>query len=86
MNCIHPNDRVYARERALAAAAAQGEDRDLVLVPVSAKAGVPVRMRRPTKDACRQWLAKARELVDQLQAEFGDLRAGSCCRPSSIRP
>lgn len=26
MNCIHPNDRVYALERAVAAATAQGED------------------------------------------------------------
>lgn len=27
MNCIHPNDRVYALERAVAAAVAQGEER-----------------------------------------------------------
>lgn len=27
MNCIHSNDRVYALERAVAAAVAQGEDR-----------------------------------------------------------
>lgn len=30
MNCIHPNDRVYAIERALAAAMAQGEDRKVL--------------------------------------------------------
>jgi hypothetical protein len=30
MNCIHPNDRVYALERALAAAIAQGEDRKVL--------------------------------------------------------
>ncbi len=30
MNCIHPNDRVYAIERALAAATAQGEDRKVL--------------------------------------------------------
>ena len=30
MNCIHPNDRVYALERALAAAVAQGEDRKVL--------------------------------------------------------
>lgn len=30
MNCIHPNDRVYAIERALAAAIAQGEDRKVL--------------------------------------------------------
>jgi hypothetical protein len=48
----------------------------LVLVPPAADAGVPVRMRQPTKDAYRQWLAQAHDLVDQLQAEVGDLRAG----------
>lgn len=30
MNCIHPNDRVYAIERALAAATAQGEDHKML--------------------------------------------------------
>jgi len=30
MNCIHPNDRVYALERALAAATAQGEGRKVL--------------------------------------------------------
>lgn len=30
MNHIHPNDRVYAIERALAAAVAQGEDRKVL--------------------------------------------------------
>jgi len=30
MNCIHPNDRVSALERALAAAIAQGEDRQVL--------------------------------------------------------
>lgn len=30
MNCIHPNDRAYALERALAAATAQGEDRKVL--------------------------------------------------------
>lgn len=48
----------------------------LVLVPPAADAGVPVRMRQPTKDAYRQWLAQAYDLVEQLQAEVGDLRAG----------
>ncbi|WP_367346497.1 hypothetical protein [Stenotrophomonas bentonitica] len=48
---------------------------DLVLVSPAA-AAVPVRMRQPTKDAYRQWLAQAHELVEQLQAEVGDLRAG----------
>jgi len=30
MNCIHPNDRAYALERAVAAATAQGEDRKVL--------------------------------------------------------
>lgn len=30
MNCIHPNDRVYPLERALAAATAHGEDRKVL--------------------------------------------------------
>lgn len=30
MTYIHPNDRVYALERALASAAAQGEDRKVL--------------------------------------------------------
>ena len=30
MNAIHPNDRVYALERALAAAIAHGEDRKVL--------------------------------------------------------
>ncbi|WP_282259644.1 hypothetical protein [Stenotrophomonas sp. PS02301] len=30
MNAIHPNDRVYTLERALAAAIAQGEDRKVL--------------------------------------------------------
>lgn len=30
MNCIHPNDRVYALERALAAALAHDEDRKVL--------------------------------------------------------
>ncbi|OEZ02278.1 MULTISPECIES: hypothetical protein [Stenotrophomonas] len=41
----------------------------LVLVPPATDAGVPVRMRQPTKDAYRQWLAQAHDLVERLQAD-----------------
>ena len=47
----------------------------LVLAPVTADAGVPVRMRQPTKDAVRQWLVQAGERIEQLQAEIAELRA-----------
>ncbi|WP_329845744.1 hypothetical protein [Stenotrophomonas sepilia] len=95
MTYIHPNDRVYALEHALAAAVAQGEDRKvqddlreilaearreapgmtgLVLVPAPEDPGIPARMRQPTKDAYRQWLAQANERIEQLQAEIAELR------------
>ena len=54
----------------------EAEMGDLVLVPPTVSAAVPVRMRQPTKDAYRQWLAEAHDLVEQLQAEVGYLRAG----------
>lgn len=46
-----------------------------VLVPPAADAQVPVRMRQPTKDAYRRCLAQGHDLVEQLRAEVGDLRA-----------
>lgn len=48
----------------------------LVLVPAPKDPGVPSRMRQPTKDAFRQWLAQANENIEQLQAEMAELRAG----------
>jgi len=59
----------------------------LVLVPAPKYPGVPARMRQPTKDAYRQWLAQANERNEQLQAEVGQLRAGgstSATRPGLI--
>jgi len=56
----------------------------LVLAPVTADAGVPVRMRQPTKDAYRQWLAQANDNIEQLQAEVAELRAGGST--STTRP
>lgn len=47
----------------------------LVLVPAPEDPGIPARMRQPTKDAYRQWLAQAHDLVEQLQAEIRGLRA-----------
>ncbi len=49
----------------------------LVLVPAPEDPGIPARMRQPTKDAYRQWLAQANERIEQLQAEVAELRAGS---------
>ncbi|HFF6004418.1 hypothetical protein [Stenotrophomonas maltophilia] len=37
---------------------------------------MPSRMRQPTKDAYRQWLAQANDNIEQLQAEVAELRAG----------
>lgn len=48
----------------------------LVLVPAPKDPGVPSRMRQPTKDAYRQWLAQANERIEQLQDEVAELRAG----------
>lgn len=56
----------------------------LVLAPITADAGVPVRMRQPTKDAYRQWLAQANDNIEQLQAEVAELRAGGST--STTRP
>ncbi|MCJ8005736.1 hypothetical protein MU483_13765 [Staphylococcus aureus] len=46
----------------------------LVLVPAPEDPGIPARMRQPTKDAYRQWLAQANERIEQLQAEVAELR------------
>ncbi|HEL4856820.1 TPA: hypothetical protein UL920_004173 [Stenotrophomonas maltophilia] len=56
----------------------------LVLVPAPKDPGVPARMRQPTKDAYRQWLAQANERIEQLQAEVAELCAG--CGTSTTRP
>ena len=48
----------------------------LVLVPAPEHSGIAARMRQPTKDAHRQWLAQANEPIEQLQAEVAELRAG----------
>lgn len=56
----------------------------LVLVPAPKNPGVPARMRQPTKDAYRQWLAQANERIEQLQAEVTELRAGGST--NTIRP
>lgn len=57
----------------------------LVLVPAPKDPGVPSRMRQPTKDAYRQWLAQANERIEQLQAEVAELRAGgSTTRPGLV--
>ncbi|HEL3784038.1 TPA: hypothetical protein UM046_004314 [Stenotrophomonas maltophilia] len=48
----------------------------MVLVPAPKDPGVPARMRQPTKDAYRQWLAQANDRIEQLQAEVAELRAG----------
>lgn len=47
----------------------------LVLAPVTADAGVPVRMRQPTNDAVRQWLVQAGKRIEQLLAGIAELRA-----------
>ena len=56
----------------------------LVLVPAPKDPGVPARMRQPTKDAYRQWLAQANEHIEQLKAEVAELRAGGST--STTRP
>jgi hypothetical protein len=59
----------------------------LVLVPAPEDPGIPARMRQPTKDAYRQWLAQANDRIEQLQAEVAELRAGgstSTTRPGLI--
>ncbi|MBH1591924.1 hypothetical protein I5U77_05650 [Stenotrophomonas maltophilia] len=56
----------------------------LVLVPAPENPGIPARMRQPTKDAYRQWLAQANERIQQLQAEVAELRAGGST--STTRP
>ena len=56
----------------------------LVLVPAPKDPGVPSRMRQPTKDAYRQWLAQANDNIEQLQAELAELRAGGTA--STTRP
>ncbi|WP_329763963.1 hypothetical protein [Stenotrophomonas geniculata] len=56
----------------------------LVLVPAPEDPGIPARMRQPTKDAYRQWLAQANERIEQLQAEVAELRAGGSS--STTRP
>lgn len=56
----------------------------LVLVPAPEDPGIPARMRQPTKDAYRQWLAQANERIGQLQAEVAELRVGGSA--STTRP
>lgn len=56
----------------------------LVLVPAPEDPGIPARMRQPTKDAYRQWLAQANDNIEQLQAEVAALRAGGST--STTRP
>ncbi len=57
----------------------------LVLVPAPEDPGIPARMRQPTKDAYRQWLAQANDNIEQLQAEVAELRAGgSTTRPGLV--
>lgn len=55
----------------------------LVLVPAPKDPAVPARMRQPTKDAYRQWLAQANERIEQQRAELAELRAGGS---SNSRP
>ncbi|MCU1004522.1 MULTISPECIES: hypothetical protein [Stenotrophomonas] len=47
----------------------------LALVPAPEDPGIPARMRQPTKDAYRQWLAQVNERIEQLLAEVAELRA-----------